>query len=135
MLFLTSSCIQQKLYDPRTRKPAVLARQCLPRYEASVAKRNAYARAIFQGACSVRGFPLLLQSPNTVTAFFNRHPGAGPGFTGARVQWKNTVHQRSEPNLVFILARLVLHLQQYPATTGTTPLYTYYDEYGAARYI
>merc|ERR1712008_41555 len=38
-------------------------------------------------------------------------------------------------NPVRILADLVLHLRQHSATTGATPLYTYYDSYGAARSI
>jgi len=42
---------------------------------------------------------------------------------------------QSEPNPVLILARLVLHLRQFPATTGATPIYTYYNEYGAARSV
>mmetsp|Transcript_1284 Transcript_1284/g.2568 ORF Transcript_1284/g.2568 Transcript_1284/m.2568 type:complete len:293 (+) Transcript_1284:2544-3422(+) len=38
-------------------------------------------------------------------------------------------------NPVKILAEIVQHLRQFPATTSDTPLYIYYDEYGVPRKI
>lgn len=43
--------------------------------------------------------------------------------------------QKHLTNPVRVLAAIVLELRRHPATTGDTPIYTYYDKYGAARTI